>query len=90
MTLHSAVKKGELAFALGPMLAEWTGLEPVGPPYEAIVIIDESPMASHGIPGFGTRRALRRAELADHNASCADMMVPHELFKDFLSLRLPA
>ena len=41
MTLHSAVKKGELAFALGPMLAEWPGLEPVGPPYEAIVIIDE-------------------------------------------------
>ena len=24
-------KKGELAFALGPMLAEWTGLEPATP-----------------------------------------------------------
>jgi hypothetical protein len=31
MTFHSAVKKGELAFALGPMLAEWTGLEPATP-----------------------------------------------------------
>src|SRR5450759_5205912 len=31
MTFHSAVKKGELAFALGPMLAEWTGLEPETP-----------------------------------------------------------
>src|SRR5450631_1481478 len=31
MPFHSAVKKGELAFALGPMLAEWTGLEPATP-----------------------------------------------------------
>ena len=49
--LAFAVKKGELVFAPGPMLAEWTGLEPVGPPYEAIVIIDISalwrPLESH-------------------------------------------
>ena len=29
--LRSTVKKGELTFAPGPMLAEWTGLEPATP-----------------------------------------------------------
>src|ERR1700736_4852257 len=31
MRFHFTVKKGELAFALGSMLAEWTGLEPATP-----------------------------------------------------------